>query len=181
MFPGLVRLNDVGSELVQRDATDLLVVSGDVDINAEPAAGRTELTEAGHKRLQWEVDKLFDECAASAVPLKHGCPFGATHVYTDEDGPVTELEDASWEVIDYPVVTAIDDGDAFVVATREPGLVELTTTGTDSTGQSVEVTVECSTVETQLWFVVDVSDRIELGHRKGDDSDWHTCRYRPDA
>lgn len=180
VFPGVLSFDDVGSELVTRQSMDYLMVTGRIELGTDASGGHFELTDAGTALLQQKVDTLIDECTQNVELLTPGCPFGASHSRTDDNEPVTDLADVTWTVIEYPqVIGAPADGE-FVVASRAPGVVELSGTGTDDTGEAIDVTIECTTVETTLRFTITAADDIELSHIDtpsgvNESEFWHTC------
>ncbi|UQN28449.1 hypothetical protein [Brachybacterium kimchii] len=84
----------------------LVEPSGDEDTYASPFY---QLSEAGQKEVQKQVNARIDECATSKDAAPEDCPFEA-YVYDEVD------DSGSWKIEDYPTVT-VEEEDGWYFST----------------------------------------------------------------
>lgn len=177
LFPGLYSFNDVDSVLFDNLAETQLVASGSVRVNGGDISPVLGLSTAGHERLQESVNDLVDTCAEDAVLLAEGCPFGAIDVTSEQGEELTDVDDITWTVMEYPEVTANQWLTIFIVSDRRAGVVQLEGVGIDESGGTVEFVMECAIRASSLMFAIGDDDEITL---IPEDSEkfriWDTCR-----
>ncbi|TQL76996.1 hypothetical protein FB566_2540 [Stackebrandtia endophytica] len=184
LFPGLYRLQSIASELVDADSAERLLVNGVVVTGADESEAAS-LTESGEQELQRQVDLLLDDCAAKRQFTLQGCPFGVAHSVRGESGRTYyELEDLTWTIQQYPVVTGVQAEDGFIVVDRIPGIVELSGVGTRLNDDDEDVSLTCMVDTSKLGFEI-ANEQLRLfDYQVGgpDESDstlpsswWATC------
>ncbi|PWH06154.1 hypothetical protein DEO23_10130 [Brachybacterium endophyticum] len=94
------------SEFISATPSDVSVPVDPMSSEELYAAPTYELSEAGTKEVQSQVNADLDECAKSTDPEPEGCPMSA-YVYE----PVEDS--GSWSIDEYPTVTVDQDGESW--------------------------------------------------------------------